>query len=165
MKTYWLEGREPHQSPSQLAFINFVNVNEAGSWYENETRALTHESLLLIPSQSENFGLIRKSSLGCMSGVALCIKRLYFVRQNWRKEICSVAWVLSSIKIHYSVNRIQEVYAFSIIYRYSDILLKKTPTKLNVYISSNGMLWTVCFAAVELIIVLTWFLWRQRHVM
>ena len=45
------------------------------------------------------------------------------------RKISSVAWVFSSIKINYSVNRIHEVYAFSITYRFSDILLKKKTPK------------------------------------
>ena len=43
---------------------------------------------------------------------------------------------------------------FSIEYRYSNILLKK----------NINFILTVCFAAVTLVIVLTWFPWRQRHV-
>ena len=57
------------------------------------------------------------------------------------------------------ISRLNEVYGFSIKYRYSDILLKK---KLNF---SYSFLWnavTVCFATIKLI-VLAWFLWRRRH--
>ena len=41
------------------------------------------------------------------------------------RKISCVACGFSFIKIHYSVNRINEVYVFSIKYRYSDILLEK----------------------------------------
>ena len=41
------------------------------------------------------------------------------------RKISSVACGFSSVKIHDSVKRINEVYVFSIKYRYSDILLKK----------------------------------------
>ena len=65
---------------------------------------------------------------------------------------------LSSIKIDCSgypkslLSRLNEVYVFSIKYRYSDILLKKHKLHLS-----------RLFAAITLNIVLTWFLWRQRH--
>ena len=52
----------------------------------------------------------------------------------------------SSIKIHYSINKINEVYVFSI----SDILLKK---KKHID-SIHSILWnivTVCFATIELV--------------
>ena len=72
-----------------------------------------------------------------MYGLVLCMKKLHFVSRNWLKEISSVACGLSSINKHYSVN----------------ILLK------------CGM-WnvvTVCFAAIDLVIVLAWLQRRQRH--
>ena len=47
---------------------------------------------------------------------------------------------------------------FSIKDRYIDILLKKKTTTLTSFIS-------VCFAAITLVIVLAWFLRRQRRVM
>ena len=46
------------------------------------------------------------------------------------RKISSVECGFSSIKIQYSVNRINEVYVFSIKYRYSDILLKKHKLRL-----------------------------------
>ena len=41
-------------------------------------------------------------------------EKLHFVSPNWCKEISYVACRFSSVKIHYSVNRINEVYAVSI---------------------------------------------------
>ena len=40
---------------------------------------------------SENFGSIGESCLGCMQGVVLCMKRLYFISWDWCKEKCTVA--------------------------------------------------------------------------
>ena len=63
-----------------------------------------------------------------MSDVVPCIKKIHFIGRNWRKEKKStVACVSSPIKIHYFdypkhfINRINEVYDFSIKYRKSDI--------------------------------------------
>ena len=58
-------------------------------------------------------------------------QKLHFVSRTGAWKICSVACGFSSIKIDYSdypkslISRINEVYVFSIKYRYSDILLKK----------------------------------------
>ena len=73
-------------------------------------------------------------------------------------KISYVACGFSSVKIHYSVNIINEVYVvvfFSIKYHYSDILLKK---KLNFIYSILWNVVIICFSAVELVIVLAWFL-------
>ena len=68
--------------------------------------------------QSENFGSIRESSHGCMLNIVLCTKKLHFISRNWGRKNNTVASGFSSIKIHYSVNRINKVYVFSIKYRY-----------------------------------------------
>ena len=66
-------------------------------------------------------------------------------------KIRSVACGFSSIKIDYSaylrslISRINEVYVFSIKYRYSDILMKKHKLQFKP------------FAQITLVIVLTWF--------
>ena len=95
------------------------------------------------------FGKIRHKSriepwLGCMYYVP---KSSFLSAGTGVWKISSVACV--SIKIDYSdylkslISRINEAYAFSIKYRYSDILLKKHK---------------LCFAAITLFIVLRWFL-------
>ena len=64
-------------------------------------------------------------------------------------KISSVACGFSPVKINYSdypkslISRINEVYVFSIKYRLRNILLKKIHL-------------AVCFAAITLVIVLTW---------
>ena len=64
-------------------------------------------------------------------------QKLYFVSRNWRMEISSVACEFSSIKFDYFdypkslISRTNEVYVFSIKYRYSDILLKKHKLHLS----------------------------------
>ena len=66
--------------------------------------------------------------------------------------ISSVACRFSCIKIHYSdypkslISRINEVYVFSFKYRYSMIFWKNI-----------NFIYAVCFAAITLVIVLTWF--------
>ena len=73
---------------------------------------------------------------------------------NWRMKNSSVARGFSSIKIdHYDypkslISRINKVYIFSIKYRFCDTLLKKSINFIQV----------VCFAAITLVIALTWFL-------
>ena len=58
--------------------------------------------------------------------------KLHLLARTGVRKISSVACGFSSIKIDYSdypkslISRINEVYVFSIKYRYSDILLKKT---------------------------------------
>ena len=90
--------------------------------------------------QSENIGSIWESSLRCIFGIVglLCMKKLHSISRNWRKEknYCSV-WVLKRF-----------INSFI-----SDILLKK--------ITSFTTVWV---AVITLVIVLAWFLWRQRHV-
>ena len=54
-----------------------------------------HVSILV--KQSENLSPIRESSLGCMKGVVLCKKKLYFVGTGVGK-ISSVSCGLRSIK-------------------------------------------------------------------
>ena len=44
------------------------------------------QSSYFISCQSENLGPIRESSLGCILGVVLFVKKLHFVSRNWRKE-------------------------------------------------------------------------------
>ena len=56
--------------------------------------------------------------------MVLCTKELYFVAETDVRKINYVACDFSSIKIHYSVNRINEIYVFSIKNRYRDFLLK-----------------------------------------
>ena len=70
--------------------------------------------------QLENLDPIPESSLGCMQGIVLCLKKLHFVSLYGTgvRKISSVAFRFSSIKIHFSVNSINEVYVFSIKYRY-----------------------------------------------
>ena len=85
----------------------------------------------LYLKQSGKSGTIRESNQA--SGVRKAHYGQYYVRKSsillagtGVRKISSVACGFSSVKIHYSVNRINEVYVFSIKYRYSDILLKKT---------------------------------------
>ena len=67
-------------------------------------------------------------------GIVLCTKQLHFLAGTDVWKISSVAF--SSIKIDYSdypkkiISRINEDYAFSIKFRYSDILLKKQQHKI-----------------------------------
>ena len=74
-------------------------------------------------------------------------------------KISSVACGFSSIKNYYSdypkslISRINEVFVFSLKYHKCDILLKTQKLHLSRLV-----------AAITLIIVLTWFLCRQRHV-
>ena len=55
------------------------------------------------------------------------MKKLHFVSRNWRRENNTVACESSPIKIHYFdyprrfINRINEVYDFSIKYRYKKL--------------------------------------------
>ena len=65
-------------------------------------------------TQRENFGSIRESSLGCMQGVLLRMKKLHFISQNWHKENSTVACRFRPIKIHHSdyPKRINEVDVF-----------------------------------------------------
>ena len=73
---------------------------------------------LISLAQSENFGSIRESSLGCMSGVELCMKKLHFISRNRSQENRTVASGSSPIKVHYFdylkrfINVINEVYDF-----------------------------------------------------
>ena len=69
-------------------------------------------------------------------------------------NISYIARGFRSIKIHYSVNKIIEVYVLSIKYRYSNILLKKP----NFIYSIMWNVVTVSFTAIKLVIVLAWFL-------
>ena len=89
------------------------------------------------------------------------MKKTHFVSLNWLSKISTVACEFRTIKIDYSdypkrfIDRINEVYVFSIKYRYSDIL-SRTHT-LHLY----SILWnvvTICFNAIKLAIVLAWFL-------
>ena len=72
--------------------------------------------LLLINS----FASIQESSLGCMVGVVLCMKKLHFISQNWRRKNSTVACGSSHIKINCFdypkrfINRINAVYFLSI---------------------------------------------------
>ena len=69
------------------------------------------------------------------------MKKVHLLAGTRIRKISSVAFGFSSIKIHYSVNRINEVYVF----------MKKH--LLHLYsIFWNGV--TICFAAIELVIVL-----------
>ena len=64
------------------------------------------------------------------------------------RKISSVACGFSSIKMHYSLNRINGVYVF---------FLKNILKNINfIHILWNFV--TACFAAIELVIVLAWFL-------
>ena len=73
------------------------------------------------------------------------MKRLHFVGRNWRKEISYVVREFSSVKIHYSVNRITDVYVFS-----NKISLKRyfIEKNLNFIYSILWNVVTVCFAAI-----------------
>ena len=91
--------------------------------------------------------------------VVLCTKQLHFVSLNWRIEnyFCSMLVQLYENRLFgypKSLNsRINEAYVFfNKIKRY--LIEKKTLTSFI----------TVCFAATTLVIVLTWFLCRQCHV-
>ena len=92
-----------------------------------------------------SFGKVRLNSrieswLGCMLGalcVVLCTKNLHLLARTGVWKISSETSGYSSIKIDYSdcpkslISRINEVYVFSIEYRYSYILLKKQQHKLH----------------------------------
>ena len=73
----------------------------------------------------------------------------------------------SPIQIHYFnypkrfSNQRNEVYEFSIKYRYSSILVKNHKRYFIEKSKTSSI--TVCFAAIRLAIVLAWFLRRQRH--
>ena len=82
------------------------------------------------------------------------MKKRHFVSQNLRKETIYVARGFSSIKIHYSVNRLNEDHVFSI--------NEKKHIKFIYNILWNVV--TVCFGAITRVIVLAWFLWSQRLV-
>ena len=62
-----------------------------------------------------------------MLGVVLCMKKLHLLEGTGVRKERNVACGFSPIKIHYSDNpkRINEVYVFSINYRYSNILMKR----------------------------------------
>ena len=86
------------------------------------------------------------------------MEKLNFLTGTAVRKISTVASGFSPIKIHYFdylkrfINRIHEVYVFfnKISLYNSDNLLKKNTHTQNSYI-------TVCFAAITLVIVLTWF--------
>ena len=84
------------------------------------------------------------------------MKKAAAISLNCHKKNGTVACGSSPIKIHYFVypkcfiNRINEVYDFSIKYRYSDVLLNKNPIKF-IY---NRLF----FCNHTLVIVLAWFL-------
>ena len=56
-----------------------------------------------------------------MQGVVLCMKKLHFFVVTDVRKISSVAYGFSSIKIHNSVNRINEVYVLSTEYFFNKI--------------------------------------------
>ena len=72
------------------------------------------------------------------------MKKLHVLVGQCVRKISAVACEFSSIKIYYSVNRINEIY----------VLLKKKHTHLNFIYSILCNIATVCFAAIELAIVL-----------
>ena len=102
-----------------------------------DTQAGWYVSLLVANSSREIFSrrgpiIVAHVTIGIPRFISKIKPRMY-VRLStlyekaefcWRK-ISSVACELSSVKIHFSANRINEVYVFSIKYFYSDISLKK----------------------------------------
>ena len=84
----------------------------------------------MINKQSQNFGTIGESSLGYMKGTILCMKKLHLLAKTGVRKNSSVACGFSPTKIHYFedtkclINRINEVYVFSIKHCKSNILLK-----------------------------------------
>ena len=99
--------------------------------------------------------------------VVLSTKKLHLLAGTGVWKIRSVACGFSSIKIDYSdypkslISEISDVYVFGIKYRNSDIFICDILLKKKQHIN---FIKVVCYAAITLVIVLTWFLCPQCHV-